>query len=52
MMTSAPGQYGVKSQKKAKNACTSAAKTPTQIPNAIRKNTKIPASSTTAPTIR
>ena len=34
MMTSAPGQYGEKIQKNAKNACTRAAMIPTHIPNA------------------
>ena len=42
-MTSAPGQYGEKIQKKANNACTTAAMVPTHIPNAARKNTAIPA---------
>ena len=52
MMTSAPGQYGEKIQKKAKKAWTTAAMIPTHIPNATRKNTRIPAMTTTAPTIR
>ena len=41
-MTSAPGQYGEKIQKKAKNACTRAATIPTHIPNAITEEHQDP----------
>ena len=51
MITSAPCQYGEKIQKKANNACTTAAMVPTHTPNPARKNTAIPARNTTAPTI-
>ena len=52
MMTIAPCQYGEKSQKNAKNACTTAAMIPTHTPNPARKKTVKPATKTTAPTIR
>src|SRR4051794_12598495 len=50
MVAIAAGQYDVKIQKKARIACTIAARIPTQRAHCIRANTQSPATKITAPT--